>query len=68
MVNYVRSRNTLVNDLEGLNIESDCESDRTGGSHGTQAVKEEEEIRAVLITGSFAAYVHFPASPSGREK
>ena len=70
MVNYVKSQNTLVKDLEGdLNIESDCESDSTEIARGTPGVKKEkEETRAVLITGSFAAYVHFPTSPSGREK
>ena len=65
-MNYFKSQNTLVKDLEGdLNIESDCESDSMGVSHGTSGVKkEEEEVRAVLITGSFAAHVHFPASQS----
>ena len=70
VVNHAKSQNALVNDLEGgLNVESDCESDSTEVSHGTLGVKkEEEETRAVLITGSFAAYVLFPTSTSGRER
>ena len=64
VVNYVKGHNTLPSDLEGkLDIESDCESDSTEVAHETPRVKkEEEEMRAVLITGSPSAYVHPPAS------
>ena len=70
VVNYLRGQITLVNDLEeDLNIESDCESDSTGVARETPGVEnKKEEIRAVLITGSFSAYVDFPNSPSGRKK
>ena len=64
VVNYAKSKNILVSGLGGkLSIESDCESDSTEVAHEAPRVKkEEEEIRAVLVTGSFSAYVHFPAS------
>ena len=69
VVNYLKSQNTLINDLnENLNVESDCESNPTGVSYETPGEKEKEEIRAVLITGSFSACVHFLTSPPGREK
>ena len=60
MVKYLRGRNYVINDLEGgSNIESDCEGDSTGvGSETTEAKEgKEEETRAVLITGSFSAWV-----------
>ena len=64
MVKYL-GRDTLINDLEGdLNVESDCEGDLMGVEPETVKIKEEEEeeSRAVLITGSFSAYVRFLVS------
>ena len=70
VVNYLKSQNTILNGLnEDLNIESDCESNSAGVARETPEVKnKKEEVRAVLITGSFSAYVDFPNSPSGRNK
>ena len=64
MVKYLKRRSTLIQDLKGdLNLESDYEGDSTGTGLETSEMKEgEEEIRAVLITGSFSAYVGFFAS------
>ena len=64
MVKYVKGRNTRINDVEGgLNLESDCEDDSTEvGLETPDAKEEKEETRAVLITGSFSAYVHLFAS------
>lgn len=64
MVKYLKGRNTPINDLEGdLNVESDCEGDSAGVELGTPKMEEkEDETRAILITGSFSACVHFPAS------
>jgi len=52
----------MINDLEGeLNVESDCEDDSTESECETPKMTEEQgdETRAVLIMGSFSAYVHF---------
>ena len=64
MVKYLKGRNIIVNDLEGgVNLDSDCE-DYSMGTAGRKPKKgKEEEIRAVLITGSFAACVRFLAHP-----
>lgn len=63
MVGYLKGQNTPMNSLAGdINVHSDCESDSTGPSD--RALEENEESRAVLITGSFSAYVHFLAPPS----
>ena len=65
MVKYLKGRNTLIQDLKGdLNYESDYEGDSTGAGLETSEIKdgEEEETRAVLMTGSFSAYVRFFAS------
>ena len=64
MVKYLKGRNILINDLEGgVNVDSDCEGDSTEIGDGTSQTKEEEEqVRAVLTTGSFSAYVHLPSS------
>jgi hypothetical protein len=64
VVKYLKGRNTQINDLEGdLNVESDCEGDATGVKLETPTTKEkEDEICAVLITGSLSAFVHFPTS------
>ena len=65
MVKYLKGRKATTNDLEGdINIESDCESDSTGVGNGVLE-EEKEESRAVLITGSFSAYVHI-LTPSSR--
>ena len=54
--------------VEALNVRSG-ERDSTGVTRETPGVKnKKEEIRAVLITGSFSAYVDFPTSPLGRNK
>jgi hypothetical protein len=71
VVKYLSGGNALINDLEGdVNVESDCEGDSTGAEDGTLKAKEEEEeqVRAVLITGSFSACVRFLASASRRKK
>jgi hypothetical protein len=65
VVKYLKGRNTLISDLKGeLNLESDYEGDSTGVGLGTSKMKveDEEETRAVLITGSFSACVHFLVS------
>ena len=67
---YLKGQNPMVNDLEGdLNVESDCEGESVGAELEVPTVKEEkeekeEETRAVLITGSFSAYVGFIPSSS----
>jgi len=65
VVKYLKGRSTLIRDLKGgLNLESDYEGDSTGLGPETPKMKEEEEeeTRAVLITGSFSACVGFLAS------
>jgi len=66
VVKYLKGRNTLIRDLKGgdLNLESDYEGDSTGVGLETPEMKEgeEEETRAVLITGSFSACVYTFAS------
>ena len=65
MVKYSKSQNLIINDLEGgVNIDSDCEDNSTRA--GGRALKGEN--CAVLITGSFSAYVHFLAPPSYLDK
>ena len=63
---YPKGQNVTINDLEGdLNVESDCECHPIGAVPETQTKEEKkEEIRAVLVTGSFSAYVRFLPSPS----
>jgi len=59
LVKHLKGQNPLINDLEGdVNVESDCEGDSLGIRDGTSDTKEEveEQTRAVLITGSFAAW------------
>ena len=70
MVKYLKGRNVVINDLEGgVNIDSDCEGDYTGAGIGIlKNQKKEEESRAVLIVGSFSAYVRFPDSYLCREE
>jgi len=65
VIKYLKGRNTLISDLKGnLSLESDYEGDPTGVGVETPKMKkeEEEETRAVLITGSFSACVYPPAS------
>ena len=61
MVKYLNGKSILDCDLKGdFNVESDCEGDLSGAKKDTPGAEdEEEEPRAVLITGSFAAYVCF---------
>lgn len=59
LVKYLKGQDTSISDLEeGANIESDCEGDSQEIEKDVPKVKEErkEETRAVLITGSFAAW------------
>ena len=65
VVKYLKGRNVLISDLEGgVNVDSDCEGDFTGAGDGaSNGEQNEEETRAVLITGSFSAYVRFLATP-----
>jgi hypothetical protein len=58
VVEYLKGRNFVANDLEGgSNVESDCEGDPTGVVPEIDDMKEreEEETRAILIMGSFSA-------------
>ncbi|KAF9643633.1 hypothetical protein BDM02DRAFT_1403367 [Thelephora ganbajun] len=61
LVRYLKGQNPLMNDLEGdIDVESDCEGDSPGAnSEIPKADEKEDRTRAVLITGSFSAYVHF---------
>ena len=62
MVKYLKGQDTSISDLEeGANIESDCEGDSPEIGRGAPKSKGErqDETRAVLITGSFAAYAIF---------
>jgi hypothetical protein len=71
VVKHLKGRNALINYLEeDVNVDSDCEDDPMGAGEGTSKTKEEaeEETRAVLVTGSLAAYVCYPTSYSRREK
>ena len=63
MVKYLKGRNAPINDLEGgANVDSDCENYSANVSGGRSKEKN-EETRAVLITGSFSAYVRFLVYP-----
>jgi hypothetical protein len=70
VVKHLEGRDALINDLEGeVNVESDCEGELAGACDGAPNKEEaEEETRAVLITGSFAAYVRNLVSSSHRGK
>ena len=62
MVIYLNDRSTVIDHLEG-DADSDCEGDSVevwDGASGTEE-GEKEQTRAVLTTGSFSAYVHFPS-------
>ena len=52
-----------MNYLEGdVNIESDYEEVPPGvdGERSNSREEKEEQVRAILIAGSFSAYAHFP--------
>jgi hypothetical protein len=60
VVKYFIGRDALTSSFEGnINVESDCEGDTQGDSEEPQKAKEdkEEPVRAVLVAGSFSAYV-----------
>jgi len=68
VVRYIGGKNTLVDELEGNpHVDSDYEGDTTGAYDETLK-EEKEESRAVLIAGSFSAYVYFLAWTPRREK
>ena len=62
MVKYLEGRNALINYLQlegGVNVDSDYEDDPIGAGDA-RLLKEEQdagETRAILIAGSFSAYV-----------
>lgn len=60
MVRYVKGQSPPIEDLEGdANVESDCDGELPEtGAELSSTEGTEEETCAVLITGSFAAYVH----------
>ena len=60
MVKYLKGQKPFISSLEGyFKVESDCEDDSPGTKDELpEATEEGEEItRAVLVTGSFSAYV-----------
>ena len=64
MVTRLDGRNALIGyPGEDANVDSDCEGDSTGVGDGALRAEgeEEEQVRAVLTTGSFSAYVHLPS-------
>ena len=65
MVKYPESGDPFISTLEeDLGVESDWEEGSPSVDNGTSkmADKSEELARAVLVTGSFSAYVQFPIS------
>ena len=67
MVKRVKGREPLTDDMEEyVNADSDCEGecDLTGTDDGMLKDEENEETRAVLIAGSFSAYVRLLTGPS----
>jgi len=66
VVKRLKGRNALTSDMEEyVNVESDCEDEggSTGADGGTLKEEENEETCAVLITGSFSAYVRLLVYP-----
>ena len=66
MLIRLEGRDTLVDyPQRDLDIESDCEGDSMVVGDGAPEPEEEKEdqIRAVLTTGSFSTYMHFPSYP-----
>jgi len=67
VVKYLKNRKATTNDLEEYaNVDSDCEGEPTEADDGTLREEENEETRAVLIAGSFSAYVRLLARPLPR--
>ena len=67
VVKYLEDGKSIIKDLEGdINVESDCEGDSPEVT--SEEEKKEGGTRAVLIIGSFSAYVSFLPSPSCPEK
>ena len=70
MVKYLIGRSTLIIHPGGVfNMESDCEGSLLEDDQETLevVVGKEEQIRAVLIAGSFSPYVRLlTPSPRGR--
>ena len=65
MVKHLEDQKVITSDLEKyVDVDSDCEGGSAGGDYGTLKEEENEEVRAVLIAGSFSSYVHFLAPPS----
>jgi len=65
VVKHLKDRKPLANDLEEYaNVDSDCEDESTEAENGTLKEDEKEETRAVLIAGSFSAYVYLFTPPS----
>ena len=64
VVKLLKGRYVLMNHPEGdTNVDSDCEDDPAGTSDEALKEQNEEEIRAVLIAGSFSACVRFLPHP-----
>ena len=66
MVKRLKGRNPPANGVdEFVNTDSDCEDegDSTGTDGGALKDEENEETRAILIAGSFSAYVRLLARP-----
>jgi hypothetical protein len=70
VVKYVNGRNPLISDLQGdPNVESDCDEHIPGVQDELPSAKgKKKETRAVLITGSFSAYVRLDISSLSRKK
>lgn len=62
MVRYLTSRSALTKYLgRETNTESDCEVDPSEAGDEVEAKEEkEEQVRAILVAGSFSAFVHYP--------
>jgi len=66
VVKHLKDRKAITNDLEGYaNVDSDCEGEPAEAEDGMSKEEENEETRAVLIAGSFSAYVR-PFTPPPR--
>ena len=67
MIKCLKGRNVLTDDMEEyVNVESDCEGEgeSAGADEGTPKEEGNEETHAILITGSFSAYVPLLVPPS----
>ena len=66
VVKRLKGRKGLTNDVdESVNADSDCEGedDSTGTDGGALKDEGNEETRAILIAGSFSAYVRLLTRP-----